>query len=618
MSGIWSGWDRRLRAPTALVAIAAAAALTLSAIAAPAGARSRVTSRTGALACNPVHGTGCVLPFPSDVFTRPDASSPTGLRLSVSDDVWPEEMRDQLPAEVAPSRIFDGHDGFSAMGPILFEVDAPIDPATLPESGGDALAVFDADSGVRIPMRVAIDAQAAKHDPGTTVVRAWPAGRFDWGRRYVAVLTSALRHVDGTAVPRSQTLQGMIDGTAAPRWVRYHRRLLDAAAHHGISTASVVAITGFTVRSENDAVGPQKALVERARADDHPVADVRALPLGGPDLAALVTGWVRLTDFRDPETGGMRWNPSGGREEWVPFMLTLPRAAAGAPVPVAVYSHAITVMKETMLLVAGPNAHQGIATIAIDHPQHGWRGPREGGYVFELGRPSEIARLIALPIQSAIDFVSLVKAVRTSLADLDVAPTSLGTLFGAHGDGRPDLDPSRMIVEGTSMGGVLGVEFLALEPNLAAGMFQVAGMGILHTLTGSVIWSPLGLDDVVPAGATGVDVAAAIAACQFMIDPGDATNYAASIRADRRPLAVVYGQGDAIVPNYSSERLVDLAHLPVIPSAADYTGGSAAYRVPTPPGLPLIVGPLMHMSFADPQAWSVYLRWLEWVSENVL
>lgn len=588
-------------------------------VASPAAGRAGSSAdETGALACNPVHATGCVLPFPSDAFTRADATSSTGVRLSVSDDVWPESMRDQLPAEVAPSRIFDGHDGFSALGPILFEVDAPIDPATLPESGGDALVVFDAATGARVPMWAGLDAQAARHDRATTVIRAWPADRFDWGHRYVAVLTSALRHADGTTVPRSRTFQEVLDAEAAPEWVEYHRQLLDAAASNGIAEEAVVAITGFTVRSEQDAIGPEQALVERARADEHPVADVRAFPLGGPDFAALVTGRVRLTDFRDPVTGGMRWDPTGGRDEWVPFVLTLPRAAATAPVPVAVYSHGITTVKETMLLVAGSNARQGIATIAIDHPQHGWRGPQEGGYVFQLGRPSEIARLIALPIQSAVDFVSLVKAVRTSLADLDFAPTSLRTLVGAPGDGRPDLDPDRMIAEGTSMGGVLGLEFLALEPNLSAAMFQVAGIGILHILTGSVIWTPLGLDGVVPTGATGVDVAAAIAACQFMIDPGDATNYTSAIQADQRPLAVVYGEGDAIVPNYSSRRLIDLTHLPELDDASDYTGGSAIYRVPVLSGPRQVVGPLMHLSFVDARAWSVYLGWLDWVSRNVL
>lgn len=623
MSGYASGAGCKRTVARVFGAIAVAAALVMGLNASPAGARARRPPPVGpraesALACNPVHATGCVLPFPSDVFADADPASPTGVRLSVSDDVWPAAMRDQLPAEVAPSRIFGGHDGFSAMGPVLFEVDAPIDPATLPDSGGDTLAVYDTTTGGRIPMHVALDKQVAERDPMRPVVRAWPVGRFEWGHHYVAVLTSALRHGDGSAVPRSDAFQSVLDGSAAPRWISYHAPLLDFAAAQGIARDAVVAITGFTVRSEQDATGAEGSLIARARADDHPVRNVRALPMGGPDLAALVAGEIRLTDFRDPVTGGMRWDPSGGHDEWVPFMLMLPRSAASSPAPVAIYSHGITTIKETMLLVAGPNAQRGIATIAIDHPQHGWRGVHEGGYIYQLGRPAEIARLIAIPIQSAVDFVSLVKAVRTSLADLDIAPTSVATLFGSPGDGRPDLDPERMVVEGTSMGGVLGLELLAVEPHLRAAMFQVPGMGIMNTLTGSVIWKPLGLDGVIPEGATGVDVAAAIAACQFMLDPGDAGNYTAAIQADDRPLAVVYGEGDAIVPNYSTERLIDLTHLPVAASPSDYEGGSGVYRVPMAPGPPLVVGPLMHMSFSDPGAWSVFTRWLDWVSVNVL
>lgn len=613
---------RHLGIVALLVALAASLVVAPGAAATdghPAAAMRRGVARQwSAMSCNPVHATGCVLPFPSDVFTRRDPASPTGVRLSVSDDVWPKAMRDQLPAEVAPSRIFGGHDGFSALGPVLFEIDAPFDAATLPDDGGDALAVFDLSSGERVPIHAGLDVQARTHDPAATVIRAWPVGRFDWGHRYVAVLTSALRHQDGSAVPRAESFQRVIDATAAPRWVEYHRPLLDAVAAHGIDETAVVAITGFTVRSREDATGGQQMLTARARADDHPVIDVRAVPLGGPDVGALVTGRVRLTDFRDPDTGGIRWDPDAGHDEWVPFVMTLPSSAAHTPAPVAIYSHGITTVKETMLVAAVPNARRGIATIAIDHPQHGWRGPVEGGYIDLLGRPAQIARLIAIPIQSAIDFVSLVKAVRTSLAGLDIAPTSFATFTGGGGDGRPDLDPDRMVVEGTSMGGVLGLELLALEPHLSAAMFQVPGMGIMSTLTGSVIWTPLHLDGVMPTGATGVDVAAAIAACQFMIDPGDAGNFTDAIQADQRPLAIVYGEGDAIVPNFSTERLIGLTHLPVLDSAGDYAGGSGAYRVPRYPGPAAVTGPMMHLSFTDPGAWAVYLGWLDWLAATSL
>lgn len=605
---VWAGTGRWSRC----VALGAACLLLSTAVTTTAarGAEAPALGLEAPLACNPVHATGCVLPYPSDVFAHADAASPTGVRLQVADDIWPASMRDQLPAEVAPSAIFDGHDGFSALGPILFEVDAPYDAATLPDDGGDALAVYDTATGARIPIHAGLDTQARTHDPASTVIRAWPVDRFEWGHHYVAVLTTALRHPDGTLPQRSETLQAVMDATAPPQWVDYHRGLFDEVAGHGVERDEVIAITGFTVRSEADATGPLRALVDRARAEEHQVRDVRAFPMGGA-IGALVLGTVRLTDFRDPVTGGMRWDPDGGRDEWVPFMLTIPRSAAATPAPVAVYSHGITVIKETALLFAEPNARRGIATIAIDHPQHGWRAVHEGGWVFQLGHPSQIARQIALPIQSAIDFVSLVKAVRTSMADLDIAPVSLGTLWGASGDGHPDLDPEHMVAEGTSMGGVLGLEFMAIEPNIAAGMFQVPGMGILHILSGSVIWKPLGLDGLIPVGATGVDVSAAIAASQYMIDPGDATNYAAAVQAADRPLVVTYGQGDAIVPNYGTQRLIDLTGLPVLASPSEYTGGSAIFEEPTKPGPPTIIGPLMHVSFMDPDPWNLANAFLD-------
>src|SRR5260370_28448116 len=43
------------------------------------------------------------------------------------------------------------------------------------------------------------------------------------------------------------------------------------------------------------------------------------------------------------------------------------------------------------------------------------------------------------------------------------------------GDGKPDIDPSRIYYWGTSFGGGLGPQLLALEPRVRAGVFSYPG-----------------------------------------------------------------------------------------------------------------------------------------------
>jgi hypothetical protein len=48
---------------------------------------------------------------------------------------------------------FGGADGLSALGPVVFELDRPVDPASVTADGGRVLAVHDADTGERQPTR---------------------------------------------------------------------------------------------------------------------------------------------------------------------------------------------------------------------------------------------------------------------------------------------------------------------------------------------------------------------------------------------------------------------------------------------------------------------------------
>ena len=229
-----------------------------------------------------------------------------------------------------------------------------------------------------------------------------------------------------------------------------------------------------------------------------------------------------------------------------------------------------------------------MATIAIDQPNHGSRGPREGGYVLDLAHPKRVARVTSIPPQAAIDTAAVVATVETALADLDVAPARF-SLFGGlkTGDGNPDLDPSRVFYDGISMGGIFGTTFIGVAPHIDAAYLKVAGTGMIQVLTEGIVGTAFDAKRALPSGGTGGQAAVAMAALQHVMDVGEGANFVQYIRkpvnkAEPTPTLLVYGQDDSIVPNITSERLLLLADLPLF--------GPIIENVPGAPHSPATVG----------------------------
>ncbi|MFN8035305.1 MAG: hypothetical protein U0V73_05170 [Acidimicrobiia bacterium] len=513
--------------------------------------------------CNPVGETTCALPFPSNHWTRPDATSATGLRLNVPDSLVSGSVLAELPASLRASAVFNASDGFSAAGPIVFELGKPVRAGSLPVDGGNAFVVYDLDTGARVPIRALVDVEAGLRGAGGTIVRAYPRSRFPWGHHLVGAVTTWLQDSAGAPETPSPGMRALLRASSRPT--------VDFLNAHGIGSDSLVSVTDFTVRTEADATAATAAKMQTALAQDHPVRNLSVQPnlLYGPDVSRVVTGQVLVTDFRDAAGEMDRSATATGHPEWVDFMLTIPKQAPASGAPVVVYGHGIGIFKETSIIVDNMNARHGAATLAIDQPNHGSRAAREGGFVFDLTKPAQAGRLFAMVSQSSLDQASVVKAVETSLADLD---TETPVLFGnpAPADGVPDLDPSRIYYEGTSLGGVLGSTGVSLLPQYQGAMFQVTGAGITNDLADTLFWhfgfnaTGTGFRGVIPKSATAGEAAFLVAATQQVIDQGDAVNYVDRLHAKGLPVLIPYALDDGTVNNRTTEAFAELARLPIL------------------------------------------------------
>ena len=193
-----------------------------------------------------------------------------------------------------------------------------------------------------------------------------------------------------------------------------------------------------------------------------------------------------------PEVGTRTGTPQVQSVNEVFFNLFFP---SGTPPPggwpVAIFGHGSPINKNNAPLdVAAIMAAHGIATVAINTIGNGL-GPlgtltvsqSSGGPVtFPAGGRSIdqnhdniivegegrgaappwtlIQNRDATGRQTVADFMQLVRVIEVGM-DVD-------------GDGLPDLDPSRIFFFGHSAGGTIGPMFLAVEPNVRAGVFNAA------------------------------------------------------------------------------------------------------------------------------------------------
>ncbi len=299
----------------------------------------------------------------------------------------------------------------------------------------------------------------------------------------------------------------------------------------------------------------------------------------------------------------------------------------------AIYGHGLGIFKESMIVVAGQNAYRGITTIGIDQPNHGSRQGTDGGYIFQLVKPSQVDRLTGIIAQSPLDHLSLLLAVENELGDLDVAPFNLFDPLDA--DGVADLDTDRILYEGTSLGGVLGMSFVSIAPELDGAGVHVAGVGITSILSGSIFWeiglnaTGTGFRGVIPTGATAGEAAMLAAAVQHEVDQGDAINFVERIPEMGTPTLNLYAIGDGLVPNYSSEAFASLAELPLYDRVLDpipfipHAGptlpadGTGLWQIDTsnvpqfPGGLSAISDLLEHVQFIQNRATAQYNTWLD-------
>jgi len=304
----------------------------------------------------------------------------------------------------------------------------------------------------------------------------------------------------------------------------------------------------------------------------------------------------------------------------IPVLMTVPNAASGrtkpaAGWPVVIFQHGITRNRTDMLAISATMAAQGFAVVAIDQPLHGVRAADGATAAFYIeGTPfAPIASERTFDVDyvnnttsapgpdGAVDpsgthFINLSSLLtsrdntRQSVSDLFTLAKTIPTM-SVDGDAVGDLDGSRIYFVGQSLGSIVGLNFVALEPSITTSVLSVPGGGIAQLLNNSNTFGPriragLAASGVI-AGTAAFDQF--LGAAQQALDSGDPINFAFAAAGERILVHEVVGTSaatsDQVIPNSAAgaplagtEPLIRALGLPAITASVQSAGVRGAVR----------------------------------------
>ncbi len=510
-------------------------------------------------------GVGDISSFPTMEMTTADDSTPTGVRVSLPLDAFPDlSVYGRYSEEVASalSRL----DGFGIQGEAFARFDGALDPDVLPPA--DANAGPDDRIGLVVmpaggePYLAPVGVELT--DEGETVMVHPMFGLPPstdvalWVRRSFGV-------ADGDCVGASAGMRAMLDegeGTIGSA--------LDALASLGVvdSGDDLALLQPYPTQS---ATAESIAIAEHIAAQPGDAFSLTDYSCETTEAYEYCTSQFSTPEYRD-EDGLVAVDVDAvePRSSWdITVHAWLPLAGEG-PHPTILYGHGLTGSGTQGAALATGAASRGIATVAISAVMHGDHPSLGGESVAGL---EAILRFFAADLaEGTIDSLRLRDHFRQSTYDKLNLTRLLQSGADLDGDLSPDVDPARLAYLGISLGGLMGNELLALSESFTGGVLVMPGGRVTTVMT-----DPAGsfsdvLSLLIPPEFTEGDERRLFALLQTTLDAGDPASYGPHLLHDRLifaaegpDLLVGVALDDDIVVNQASWALTRAMGLDVVP-----------------------------------------------------
>ncbi|MGZ4227920.1 MAG: hypothetical protein ACXVTC_16985, partial [Solirubrobacteraceae bacterium] len=447
--------------------------------------------------CQPFAKKPCLLPFPSNLFTKRDKSSVTGLRVHLPAGAMPVNSKGSR-VSVAP---YDRSDGFSPGSAIIIHIRGLDNARAFSRTGAAPLANMGRSLRKRQPI-VLIDERTGKRqliwselDANQTAAAdinllVHPGKNLLEGHTYVVALRN-LRTARGKLIKAPAWFERLRDGRPLPRAERSQRahyaRIFAALTRAGIARSNLYEAWDFTVASRQNLTSRMLAIRNNAFAQlgDTNLADVS---VQGNAPSYLVTSVSTLTPqikdvqgtFQVPcylltcglsATTGFHYSSSRpdatptqihGNVATALFECIVPStASASTPARISLYGHG--------LLGSRTEVHAGnVEDMAIEHNMvfcaTDWWGLAEQDTAYDITALQDInnfPNVVDRLQQGVLNTLFLGRLMLNpqgfaSNPTFRTAPRPLPVQIVPGPLSRPLIDTSHLYYDGNSQGGIMG------------------------------------------------------------------------------------------------------------------------------------------------------------------
>jgi hypothetical protein len=517
--------------------------------------------------CDPIDTSVCLLPFPDNYFTRPDASSPTGLRLNFPVDEMPKNISGK-PIDPTDWNQSDGFSPGSLITTFVPGIDlAKTGAARLTDIAqslnADApIVLLDTDTGQRVPYWAELDTW--NPNPATKAIVIRPAKNFLEGHHIVVALRN-LKDADGNVIPASPAFATFRDHepNMTPD-VFARRRSIDRVfadlEQAGVQRQSLYLAWDFTVASEQGLAGRMLHMRDDAYAalgsgvpafhvntvDVNPNADIAKRVRGTFDVPLYLTNngapGGRLVLGAD----GLPIRQGTYQAE---FRCLVPNSAANAPARGVVYGHG---------LLGGTSEIEGFASfinqadiVLCATPEIGMASDDVPNVIKVIGDLSNFGSIPDRLQQGALDMQFLARLLKD--------PRGFGSDASFQiNAGTSPIVPNQVFYNGNSQGGIFGGMATAISKEWTRAVLGVPGMNYSELLPRSVDF-----DQFLPLLSLSYPDARlhtlGVAFQQILWDRGDPDGYAQHMISDPYPgtpnhqVLMIEAFGDHQVANISTE-----------------------------------------------------------------
>jgi len=468
--------------------------------------------------CDPIDPADCLLPFPNDWFSRPDASSTTGRRVDIPVTAMP---RNAASKPIEPTE-YDDLDGFGVGSTITtrvpgLEATSGVAPnrhfTALAASGiaqitdmadslgpDDGLVLLDMATGQRQLVWAEVDESGDLTSDAQRLLLIHPGAVLHHGHRYVVALAH-LRRADGTPIAAQPAFAAYRDGTAPtsdPR-VPHMEELFGDLAAAGVARGSVYLAWDFTTASTADTTGRLTAIRDDAfgQLGDHDLTDgvvqgsspAVTVKTATPVTAAAgafteVTGTVTVPCYitptcteagqfappaTDPDATPTQTPGQTAAASWVCEIPQAALAVGGPSLRPSLYGHGLF----------GSPGEAGADNVRRMAAEHGmlecgveWYGMATADVPAALVALNDLSRfpeLVDRVQQGVLNFLFVGRAL--------VHPQGFCAQAAfTRPDGTCVIDRTKLFYDGNSQGGIYGGTVVAVSPDLDRGVLGVLGM----------------------------------------------------------------------------------------------------------------------------------------------